>query len=113
VRVGQVAVPLGEAVEDLVERHAALDPGERIAQAVVEAVAEGQVRQPLAVDVEAVAVHEPPVVAVRRAHQADDHAALGHGGPVELRIAGDIAADVGRRRLWLQLRRALMIHTIS
>ena len=38
-----VDVPLGEAVEQLVERDPALEPGEAGAEAEVEAVAEGEV----------------------------------------------------------------------
>ena len=51
-----VDLPLGEAVEHLVERDPALEPGERGAEAEVEAVAEGEVLAVVAVDVEPVGV---------------------------------------------------------
>ena len=48
-----VDLPLGEALEDLVERDPALEAGERGTEAEVEAVPERQVVADLAVDVEA------------------------------------------------------------
>ena len=51
-----VDLPVGEALEDLVERDPALEPGQRGTEAEVDAVAEAQVLADLAVDVEAVAV---------------------------------------------------------
>ena len=61
-----VDVPLGEPLQQLVERDAAFEAGERGAEAEVDAVAEGEVLADLAVDVEAVAVGEAAVVAVGR-----------------------------------------------
>src|SRR5271163_2594201 len=53
-----VDLPLGEAVEHLVERHAAFQAGQRHTQAEVDAVAEGLVPTDAAMDVEAVPVGE-------------------------------------------------------
>ena len=66
LRVVPVDLPVGEALQHLVERDPSLEPRERGAEAEVEAVAEAQVMVDRAVDVEAVAVGEVPVVAVRR-----------------------------------------------
>ncbi len=57
---------VGEALQHLVERDPALEPGQRGAEAEVDAVAEREVVVDLAVDVEAVAVGELAVVAVAR-----------------------------------------------
>ena len=62
----RVDVPLGEPLQHLFERDAALEPGQRGAEAEVDAVAEREVLADLAVDVEPVAVGVAPVVAVRR-----------------------------------------------
>ena len=50
-------------------------------------------------DVEPVAVGVAPVVAVGRADEEQHDAALGHRVAVELDVAGDVPADVRRRRL--------------
>ena len=57
---------VGKRLQHLVERDAALEPGQRRAEAEVDAVAEREVVVDLAVDVEAVAVGELAVVAVGR-----------------------------------------------
>ena len=102
-RVGQVDIPFGEALEDLLQRDAALQPGQRRAQAVVGADTEGQVLAVLAVDVENVAVgRELAVVAVGRADEHHHHAALGHRLAVVLDVAGDVAGHVRRGRLEAQ-----------
>ena len=54
--VVEVDLPLGEPLEHLFERDAALEPGERGAEAEVGAEAEREVLADVAVDVEAVAV---------------------------------------------------------
>src|ERR1700761_4971542 len=75
----EVDLPFGEALQDLLERDPPLEPGQRRAQAVVGADAEGQVLTWFAVDVENVAVRrELAVVAVGRADQHHHRAALGH-----------------------------------
>ena len=68
----------GNRFEDLVERDAAFEAGERGAEAEVDAVAEREVLADVAMDVEPVAVGEAAVVAVRRADQEHHHAALRH-----------------------------------
>ena len=55
----------------------------------MQAVAEAQVVVDRAVDVEAVAVGEVPVVAVRRAVEQQHDAAFGHGLAVVLDVARD------------------------
>ena len=59
-----IDLPLGEARDDLVEGHAALEPCERGPEAEVDPVAEGQVVVDDAGDVEAVGVWEVTLVAV-------------------------------------------------
>ena len=61
-----VDVPLGEAGEDLLERHAALEPGESGTQAEVQPEAERQVLAVVAADVETVGIGVSPLVAVGR-----------------------------------------------
>src|SRR5205823_887936 len=58
--VGLVDLPLRKPVEHFVQRHPALEAGERGAEAEVEPVAEAQVMTDLPVDVEPVAVGEAP-----------------------------------------------------
>src|SRR3954464_9803383 len=55
-RVGHVHIPLGEPLQDLLQRDAALQPGQCRAEAVVGSHAEGQVLPHFAMDVENVAV---------------------------------------------------------
>ena len=62
----EVDVPLGEALQHLVERDPAFEARERGAEAEVDAVPEREVLADLAVDVEAVGVVEAALVAVRR-----------------------------------------------
>src|SRR5271163_1529744 len=64
-----VDLPLGEALQHLVERHPAFEPGQRRTEAQMDAVAEGLMPADVAVDVEAVAVGEMPLVPVGRAVQ--------------------------------------------
>src|SRR6185312_4421768 len=64
-----VDLPLGEAVQHFVQGDAPLEPGERCAEAEVDPVAEGLMTADVAVDVEAVAVGEVPLVPVGRSVQ--------------------------------------------
>ena len=87
--VGQVDLPLGEPLEDLLQRNAALEPGQRRAEAVVRADAEREVLAVFAVDVEDVAVgRELAVVAHRGADEHHHHAALRHRLAVDTRRRG-------------------------
>ena len=94
-----VHVPLGEPIEDLVERDPTLHAGERSAQAVVGAVTKREVRTDLATDVEVVGVVEPALVTVGRGdHQ--EHGAPGRNGlAVVLDLLGDVTGDMWARRL--------------
>ena len=91
----QVDVPLGEPLQHLFERDAALEPRERGAEAEVGAVPEREVLADLAVDVEAVAVGDS---AGRRGSPAPTRnsidAAFGHRLAVVLDVA---RARTGRR----------------
>ena len=98
-RVLVVDLPVGPALQHLVERDAALEARERGTETEVQPVAEAQVVTDLAVDVEAVAVGEPPVVAVRRPVEQHHDAALGNDLAVVLDVARDVARLDGRRRL--------------
>ena len=62
-----VDIPVGPALQHLVERDATLEARQRGTEAEVEPVAEAQVVVDVAVDVEPVAVGEVAVVAVPRA----------------------------------------------
>src|SRR5215472_1449617 len=73
-----VDVPFGEAPEDLLQHDAPLQPGQRRAEAVVDAPAERHRHAELPVDVEAVAVGVAAVVAVRGRDEQEQGAALGH-----------------------------------
>src|SRR4029450_6656237 len=104
VRTVQVDVPLGESLQDLLERHATLQARERGAEAEVDSVSEREGLAVRAVDVERVAVREPSVVAVGRADEHEDRGALRNGLPVVLDVAGEVPAGGGgggraRRRL--------------
>src|SRR3954469_2012565 len=59
-----VDVPLGEALQHFLQGDAPLQAGEGVAQAEVDAVAEGQVTLVLVVDVERLAAVEDALVAV-------------------------------------------------
>ena len=76
LHAGVVDVPLGEAVQELVERDAALEPGEAGAEAEVEPEAEGQVLDVRAVDVEDVGVLVAAGVAVGGGQDQQDRARL-------------------------------------
>ena len=65
----------GKRLEHLVERDAALEPGERGAEAEVDAVAEREVLADLAVDVEAVGVGVAALVTVGGADEEQHRAA--------------------------------------
>src|SRR5215469_5945280 len=80
-RVG-VDVPFGEALQDLLQRYASLQPGERRAEAVMDAPAERHRHAELPVNVEEVAVGVAAVVAVRGGDEQEHGAALGHPLPV-------------------------------
>src|SRR5438067_4335517 len=86
-----VDLPLGEALEHLVEGHSTLEAGERSAEAEVDAVPEAQVVADLATDVEAVAVGEPALVAVGAPVQQQHHAALGDCPAVMLDVTSHVA----------------------
>src|SRR6478672_6005739 len=64
-----VDVPLGKAIEQLVERDSPFEAGEVGAEAVVQAEPEGEVADVLAMDVEDVGVVVAARVAVGRSHQ--------------------------------------------
>ena len=70
-----VDVPLGEAVQQLVEAHATFEPREVGAEAEVEALAEREVLDVVAVDVVDVGVGVAARVAVGRREQQQDRAA--------------------------------------
>ena len=97
-----VDLPVGEALQHLVERDPALQAGQRGTQAEVDAVAEGEVATDVAVDVEAVAVREVALVPVGRAVEQDHDAALGHRLAVVLDVTLDVAGLHRRRRLVAQ-----------
>ena len=97
-----VDVPLGEPLQDLLERDAALDAGEGRAEAVVGAVAEREVPAESPVDVEAIGFVEVPLVAVRRGDHEQHRAAGGHVCPWILDVVGDLPGDVGPGRLEAQ-----------
>src|SRR6478609_6473134 len=68
-RAGPVDLPLREAGEDLLERDATLQPGQRVAHAEMRSRTEGHVRAGFPVDVELVAVGaEPAVIPVGGTH---------------------------------------------
>ena len=78
----------GNRGQDLVECDAPFEPGQRRAEAEVDAEAEGEVLVDLAVDVEPIAVRVAAVVAVRGADEEQHRAALGHGLAVVARRRG-------------------------
>jgi hypothetical protein len=92
-------VPFREPLQDLFEGDATLESRERGAEAEMGAEAERQVLADVAVDVEPVAVRVPAVVAVGRSDQEHHDASFGHRLAVVLRVAGDVARHMRRRRL--------------
>src|SRR5437763_8526911 len=93
-RVVDVDFPLGEPPEDLSERDAALEPGEGSAEAIVDAVAEGELWADAPVDVEPVTVGVVTVVAVGRSDEEHHDAPRGHGPAVQVHAAGNVARRV-------------------
>src|SRR4051794_27601850 len=73
-RAVPVDLPVGEALQHLVERDAAFESSQRRPETEVDPVAERQVMVDLAVDVERVAVRELAVVAVGGTGQQHHHA---------------------------------------
>ena len=85
---GFVDVPVAERLDELLERDAGLEPGDGVAEAVVDAVAERVVRPgALAGDVEPVGVVEDGLVVVRRPEQHQHPRALGDRDAVHLDVA--------------------------
>jgi hypothetical protein len=72
----------GKRLRTLLERDLALEACQCGTEAVVDPVAEGEMLDGLAKDVEAIAVGESPVVAVGGGDEEDQHAALRYGRPV-------------------------------
>ena len=104
-----VDVPLGEAVEELVERDASLEPGERGAEAVVDAPPERQVPGVLAAHVELVGAFVATRIAVGRADQQQHRAARRHRGAVVVEVvgrrrSGGVAGGLEAKRLLDHLR---------
>src|SRR5262245_33052700 len=99
---GEIDVPLREPLQDLLERDAPFQTGERRAEAKVDAVAEGEVLEDLAVDVEAVALGEAAVVAIGRSDQEHHDAARRYLLSVVLDVAGHIPGEVRRGRFVAQ-----------
>ena len=101
--VVHVDLPLGEPVQHLVERDPAFEPGQRGAQAEVDAVAEGEV---LADRRGGCRTRSPsgnaPVVAVGRRRRGAASRCPPGPSARGARRPGDVAADVRRRRLEAQ-----------
>src|SRR5262249_59609585 len=91
--------PIGKALQDLVESDAALEPRERVAQAVVNAVAEGEVLTDIAPDVEAVWILVLTVVTIRGTSEAHHGTPGRHDLAVPLDVARHVTGDVRCRRL--------------
>ena len=101
--VGQIGLPLREALEDFLQGDAAFQPGQRRAQAEVGADAEREVRPGGAMDVEFARVGtELPLVAAGGPDQHHHHAAFRHRLVIEADVAGHIAGHVRRGRLEAQ-----------
>ena len=87
----------GEALGELLERLLAFEPGQRRAEAVVDAVAEGEVLDVGPADVDAIGVGEARRVAVGRREQGDDALArLDLDVADERGLRGDAAGEVDR-----------------
>ncbi len=97
-----VDVPLRPAVEQFVECDAALQPGQVGAQATVHALAEGEVGDVVAPDVERIGVVVAPGVAVGGSEQHQDGATGGDRSVVTVVVAQREAPDMGSRRLEAQ-----------
>src|SRR5262245_60776628 len=91
-----VDFPLGKALEDLLERDATLQAGQRRAETEVAAVAEGEVLVDLPVDVEAIAVRETTVVAVAGSDEEHHCTARRDRPAVDLDVTRDTSGDMGR-----------------
>ena len=102
LRVVPVDLPLGEALQDLFERDAALQSRERLADAVVGAEAEREDLARLALDVEAIGIRDVSLVAVRRRDEQRHDAARGNRLAVPLGVARRVATRLERRRLEAQ-----------
>jgi len=88
-----------EQREELSQRNCCLQPGERGAEAEVDAVAERQVAMIVAAHIEAVGVGEHCLVAVGRAEQQQDERSGADRGPGDLRVAQRIAGQKLDRRV--------------
>src|ERR1700737_4942861 len=98
--VFEVDVPLREALEDLLQRYAALQSGQRGAEAEMRTHAERQMLARLAVNVEKITVgRELTVVAARSPDQHHQDAPPGDRLPVVVDIAGHMSRHV--RSGWL------------
>src|SRR5262245_28734106 len=102
VRMLVVDVPLGPPLEHLVEGHAPFESSQRGAETKMKAVAEGQVAFLLAMDVEAVGIHEAALVAIRRSIEQQHDRALGNEPTMVLGIARHDATLNRRWRLEAQ-----------
>src|SRR5882757_5561859 len=94
-----VDVPFRPAVEQLVERDPALQTRQVRPEAVVHALAEGDVRDVVAVDVECVGFGVSAGAAVGGAEQQQHRAAGRHGGAVALEVARHPPGDMRTGRL--------------
>src|SRR5947209_19942728 len=91
--------PLREAFQYLFERDAALEPGERGAEAEVDTEREREDAGGFAVDIEPIAVGEATLIAVRRTHDAGDHSAGGDRAAREVHVLDRVAGVLHARRL--------------
>ena len=80
--------------EDLVERDAAFEASERGTETEVDAVSEREVLTELAVNIEAIRVGPPALVAIRRADDEQHGCALGYDLAVHLHGFRHVAADL-------------------
>src|SRR5262249_11166522 len=88
----------GEALRELLQGDPRLQAGERRPDAVVDALAEPQLRRDVAADVEAVRSRVLALVSVRGAEQEQDAIPGRHGAAVPRDVARDRADGVLRRR---------------
>src|SRR5262245_41006177 len=94
---GAIDFPLRETLQDLLERDATLEAGQRRAEAEVGAIAEGEVLVDLPVGIEAIAVREAAVIAVGGSDEEHHDAARRDCSAVDLDVARDVPGDMGRR----------------